>query len=108
VGDAFFANFNCTMLDVCRIDIGHHVMFGPQVQLYTATHPLKSSERNSGRELGAPIHIGDEVWLGGGVIICPGVRIGNRSTVGAGSVVIRDIPEDVFAAGNPCRVIRNI
>ena len=83
-------------------------MSGPNVQIYTATHPLDHLERTSGRELGKPITIGSYVWLGGGAIICPGVTIGDRSVIGAGSVVTRDIPHDVFAAGNPCRVIKPI
>lgn len=108
VGDKVFMNFNCVILDVCRVKIGSHTMFGPNVQVYTATHPLNWKERSSGRELGKPITIGAYVWLGGGAIICPGVSIGDRSVIGAGSVVTKDIPADVFAAGNPCRVIKKI
>ena len=94
------------ILDPAPVIIGSNVLFGPAVQVYTATHPISASERRTGREFAQPVEIGSDVWVGGGSIICPGVRIGARSVIGAGSVVTRDIPEDVFAAGNPCRVIR--
>ena len=96
------------MLDVAPVRIGSRVLFGPAVQVYAATHPLRAVDRRPKRELGARIEIGDDIWIGGGVIICPGVRIGARSAVGAGSVVTKDIPEDVVAAGNPCRILRKI
>ncbi len=83
-------------------------LFGPSVQVYTALHPTDAAQRRRGLESGAPVTIADDVWIGGGAIICPGVNIGARSIIGAGSVVTRDIPEDVFAAGNPCRVIRSL
>lgn len=108
LGDKVFFNFNCVILDVARVRIGSNVLFGPGVQVYAATHPLSAAERRSGLELGKPVNIGDDVWIGGGAIICPGVTVGNASVIGAGSVVTRDIPAGVFAAGNPCRVIRNI
>lgn len=108
VGDYFYANFNCTILDGCPVKIGKHVYFGPNVQLYPATHPLNPEERNKGLEQSKPITIGDNVWLGGGVIVNPGVTIGEGCTIGAGSVVTKDIPPRTFAAGNPCRVIRSI
>ncbi len=108
LGDKVYFNFNCIVLDVAPVRIGARVLFGPNVQIYTATHPLKSTERRSGLEFGKPIEIGDDVWVGGGAIICPGVKIGARSVIGAGSVVTRDIPEAVIAAGNPCRVIRAV
>lgn len=108
IGDDVYFNFNCVVLDVCTVCIGSRVKIGPSVQLYSATHPLGYRERSSGREFGKPIEIRDDIWIGGGAIICPGVRIGARTVIGAGSVVTRDIPEDVFAAGNPCRVIRTI
>ena len=88
--------------------IGSDVLFGPNVQLYTATHPLDHRERRTGLESARPIEVGSDVWFGGGAIVCPGVRIGARSVIGAGSVVTRDIPEGVFAAGNPCRVVREL
>lgn len=108
LGEQVFFNFNCTILDVTFVTIGSRSMFGPQVQLYTATHPLDAQERASGLEFARPIVIGDDVWVGGGAIICPGVSIGSRTVIGAGSVVTKDIPADVFAAGNPCRVIRHL
>lgn len=106
LGDKVFFNFNCVVLDVAPVTIGSHVLFGPAVQLYTATHPLRASERRTGLEGGRPIRIGDDVWLGGGVIVVPGVSIGDGAVIGAGSVVTKDVPARVFAAGNPCRVIR--
>ncbi|GAB3543363.1 sugar O-acetyltransferase [Noviherbaspirillum agri] len=106
-GKVFF-NFNCVILDVAQVRIGTGVLFGPAVQVYTATHPMSARERRSGLEAGKPIEIGDDVWIGGGAILCPGVRIGNRAVIGAGSVVTKDISDDVFAAGNPCRVVRAI
>lgn len=107
-GDNVFMNFNCCILDVCRVNIGNNVMIAPYVQIYTATHPLEAKARNSGREYAIPISIGNDVWIGGGAIICPGVTIGNGVVIGAGSVVTRDIPDNVFAAGNPAKVIRKI
>ncbi|MBW6391103.1 sugar O-acetyltransferase [Billgrantia antri] len=108
LGERVFFNFNCVILDVAQVTIGNHVMFGPNVQVYTATHPLDAEQRRSGLEAAKPITIGDDVWIGGGAILCPGVTIGARSVIGAGSVVTKDIPEDAFAAGNPCRVIRSL
>jgi maltose O-acetyltransferase len=107
LGERVFFNFNCVVLDVCQVVIGDFSMFGPAVQIYTATHPMNAELRRT-RELAKPIRIGADVWVGGGAIICPGVTIGARSVIGAGSVVTRDIGEAVFAAGNPCRVIREI
>jgi len=108
LGDKVYFNFNCVVLDVAEVHIGDRTLFGPLVQVYTASHPLSATERASGLELGKTIRIGSDVWVGGGAIICPGVSIGDRSVIGAGSVVTRDIPPDVFAAGNPCREIRPI
>jgi maltose O-acetyltransferase len=105
VGERVFFNFNCVVLDVCRVRIGHHTLFGPAVQIYTPMHPL-DAEQHRHKEFGKPVEIGSDVWIGGGAIILPGVRIGSRTVIGAGSVVTRDIPDGVFAAGNPCRVIR--
>ncbi|NIC06168.1 sugar O-acetyltransferase [Billgrantia bachuensis] len=108
LGERVFFNFNCVILDVAQVTIGNHVLFGPGVQVYTATHPLDAEQRRGGLEAAKPITIGDDVWIGGGAILCPGVTIGARSVIGAGSVVTKDIPEDVFAGGNPCRVIRSL
>lgn len=108
VGDKVFFNFNCVVLDVAQVTIGSRTLFGPNVQIYTTTHPMDYKERASGLEAARPISIGEDVWVGGSAVICPGVHIGDRSVIGAGSVVTRDIPADVFAAGNPCRVIRSL
>ena len=108
VGDKVFFNFNCVVLDVMKVSIGSRTLFGPNVQIYTATHPINSHQRATGLEYAKPIVIGEDVWVGGSVVICPGVTIGNRSVIGAGSVVTKDIPGDVFAAGNPCKIIRDI
>jgi len=108
LGNKVFFNFNCVILDPASVIIGNDVLFGPVVQVYTATHPISASERRSRREFARPVEIGSDVWVGGGTIICPGVNIGSRSVIGAGSVVTNDIPEDVFAAGNPCRRIRHL
>ncbi|MHA7879389.1 MAG: sugar O-acetyltransferase [Saccharospirillum sp.] len=105
LGKHCFINVNCVILDACPVTLGDHCLLGPGVQLYTATHPLDAVQRRD-YELARPITLGSDVWLGGGVIVCPGVRIGDRAVIGAGSVVTRDIPADVVAAGNPCRVLR--
>ncbi len=104
-GPGCFVNFNCVMLDVCAIDVGAHVLFGPAVQVYTASHPLDAVARRT-EEYGRPVRIGEDVWIGGGAILCPGITIGARTVIGAGAVVVRDIPADVVAAGNPCTVVR--
>lgn len=108
LGDKVFFNFNCVVLDVTWVTIGSRTLFGPNVQIYTATHPINHKERASGLEYAKPITIGEDVWVGGSVVICPGLTIGDRSVIGAGSVVTKDIPADVFAAGNPCRVMRSL
>jgi maltose O-acetyltransferase len=107
LGERVFFNFNCTVLDVCPVQIGDFTMFGPMVQIYTPLHPFNAEQRRR-EEFGKPIVIGSDVWVGGGAIILAGVKIGSRAVIGAGSVVTRDIPEAAFAAGNPCRVIRAI
>ncbi len=107
-GENVFFNFNCVVLDVMPVEIGDRTLFGPNVQIYTATHPLHYKERSSGLESAKPITIGEDVWIGGSVVICPGVSIGDRTVIGAGSVVTKDIPSDVFAGGNPCRVIKEL
>ena len=106
LGHNVYFNFNCVVLDPAKVEIGSNVLFGPNVQVYTATHPVDAAQRRMGVEFAKEIKIGSDVWIGGGAIVGPGVTIGDRSVIGAGSVVIRDMPEGVFAAGNPCRVIR--
>jgi maltose O-acetyltransferase len=107
LGERVFFNFNCVILDVCPVRIGDFTLFGPAVQIYTPMHPF-SAELRRKQEFGKPVEIGPDVWVSGGAIILPGVQIGARAVIGAGSVVTRDIPEGVFAAGNPCRVVREI
>lgn len=107
VGEKLEANFNVVMLDCARIDIGDRVLIGPNVQIYTATHPVEADLRVD-FEFAKPIKIGNDVWLGGNATICPGVTIGNRVTVGAGAVVTKDVPDDVVVAGNPAKVIRHL
>lgn len=107
LGKNCFFNFNCVVLDICEVKVGDFVFVGPAVQIYTAMHPMDAMLRRK-QEFGKPVEIGSDVWIGGGAIINPGVRIGSRSVIGSGSVVTRDIPEGVFAAGNPCRVIRPV
>jgi maltose O-acetyltransferase len=107
LGERVFFNFNCVVLDVCRVRIGDYTLFGPAVQIYTPMHPFNAELRRR-EEFGKPVEIGSDVWVGGGALILPGVRIGSRAVIGAGSVVTRDVPEGVLAAGNPCRVIREI
>ena len=106
--DGVYMNFDCVILDCAPVRIGENVACGPGVHIYAATHPLEAEERIKGPELAKPVTIGNNVWIGGGAIISPGVSIGDNSTIGAGSVVTRDIPANVFAAGNPCRVIREL
>jgi len=107
-GDNLFMNFDCVILDCARITIGRNVQVGPGVHIYAATHPTDPSIRASDLENAKPVTIGDDVWIGGRAVICPGVTIGSGTTIGAGSVVTRDIPARVVAAGNPCRVIRHL
>jgi maltose O-acetyltransferase len=107
-GANVFFNFNCVVLDVAEVRIGSRTLVGPNVQLYTAMHPMNHRERASGIEFAKPVLIGEDVWIGGSAVICPGVTIGDRSVIGAGSVVTKSIPSDVFAAGNPCKVIRPV
>lgn len=108
VGDYFYANTGCIISDVGKVVIGDHVMFGPRVSILTAGHPIRPVSRNSGYEYGISITIGNNVWLGGNVTVCPGVTIGNNVVIGAGSVVTKDIPDNVVAVGNPCHVLRKI
>lgn len=108
VGKNFFANYNCTILDVAKVTIGDNCQMAPNVAIYTAGHPVHPQTRNTAYEYGISVAIGDNVWIGGNTVICPGVHIGSNTVIGAGSVVTKDIPGWCIAAGNPCRVIRTI
>ena len=107
-GNQLYMNYGCVILDCNTVNIGENVMCGPYVQIYTAYHPTEPEIRLSLQELAAPINIGNNVWIGGSAIVCPGVTIGDNTTIGAGSVVVKDIPANVVAAGNPCRIIRHL
>ncbi|HEY6081349.1 MAG TPA: sugar O-acetyltransferase [Polyangiaceae bacterium] len=107
LGKRVYFNFNCVVLDVCEVRIGDFTLFGPNVQIYTATHPMNALARRH-KEAGKAIEIGADCWIGGSAVILPGVKIGARSVIGAGSVVTRDVPSGVLAVGNPCRVLREI
>lgn len=108
VGDNFFANYNLIILDVAKVRIGDNAQIAPNVSIYTAGHPIHPDSRNSGYEYGIDVTIGDNVWIGGNVVIMPGVTIGDNVVIGAGSVVTKDLPDNVIAVGNPCRVVREI
>lgn len=108
IGENFYANFDCIILDVCKVTIGENVLFGPRVCIYTTGHPIDAIVRNSLLEFGKPVTIGDNVWVGGSTVINPGVSIGNNTIIGSGSVVTKNIPANVIAAGNPCKVLREI
>lgn len=108
IGENFYANFDCIILDVAKVTIGNNCLFGPRVCVYTPCHPIDPDERNTGKEYGKSVTIGDNVWIGGSAVINPGVTIGNNVVIGSGSVVTHDIPDNVVAAGNPCRIIRQI
>ncbi|MBM6613523.1 sugar O-acetyltransferase [Desemzia sp. RIT804] len=108
VGENFYANFDCIMLDVAPITIGKNVMFGPRVGVYTAGHPIDHEVRISGLEFGTSVTIGDNVWVGANAVINPGVTIGDNVIIGSGSIVTKDIPSNVVAVGNPCRVLREV
>ena len=108
VGENFFANFDCTILDVCEVRIGDNCMLAPGVHIYTATHPLDPHARNSGSEFGKPVVIGNNVWLGGGCIINPGIKIGNNVVVASGAVVTKDVPDHAVVGGNPAKIIKKL
>ncbi len=108
VGKNFFANYNCTIIDVAKVTIGDNCQMAPNVAIYTAGHPVHPVSRNSMYEYGIAVSIGDNVWIGGNTVILPGVHIGSNTVIGAGSVVTKDVPDWVIAAGNPCKVIREI
>lgn len=108
IGDNFYANFDCIILDVAQVTIGDNVLLAPRVNIFTAAHPIDAEIRNQGFEYGKPVAIGSNVWIGGNTVINPGVTIGNNVVIGSGAVVTRDIPDNVIAVGNPCRILRAI
>lgn len=108
VGENFYANFDCTILDVCEVRIGDNCMLGPRVHIYTAAHPLDPVERNSGQEFGKPVTIGNNVWVGGGAIINSGVTNGDDVVIASGAIVTRDVPDRVVVGGNPARIIKRL
>jgi len=108
VGENFYANFDCVILDVCRVDIGQNCQIGPGVHIYTATHPLDASERIKGPEYGKPVTVGDNVWIGGKAVLNPGVTVGDNSTIASGAVVTEDVPENVVVQGNPATVVKEL
>lgn len=108
LGENVYFNFNCVILDICTVRIGNNTMLGPGVQVLAATHPTDSVERAKGLEFGRPITIGNDVWIGGGAILCPGVNVGDRSVVAAGAVITKDMPEGVLIGGNPAKIIREV
>jgi maltose O-acetyltransferase len=108
VGEDFYANFDCVVLDVCRVDIGRDCLLGPGVHIYTATHPLDASERIEGPEYGKPVTVGDNVWVGGRAVLNPGVTIGNNTVIGSGAVVTADVPDGVVVQGNPATVVKEL
>lgn len=108
VGDNFYGNYNLTILDIAKVTIGNNVMIAPNVSIYSVNHPLHPDSRNTGYETGRPVSIGNNVWIGGSVVITPGVTIGDNCVIGAGSVVTKSIPPRSLAAGNPCRILREI
>ncbi len=108
VGENFYANFDCVILDVCEVQIGDNCFIAPGVHIYTATHPLHPVERISGKEFGKPVTIGDNVWIGGRAVINPGVKIGNNVVIASGAVVTKDVSDDVVVGGNPARIIKQI
>lgn len=108
IGDDFYANYECIILDIANVKIGNNVYFGPRVGIYTAGHPIDAMIRNEGFEYGKPVTIGNDVWVGGNVVFNPGVKVSNNVVIGSGSIVTKDIPDNVIAVGNPCHVLRAI
>lgn len=108
LGDNFYANFDCVILDVCRVEIGQNCMVGPGVHIYTATHPLDASERIQGPEYGKPVTVGDNVWIGGRAVLNPGVTVGDDAVIASGAVVAEDVPRGVVVQGNPATVVKEL
>jgi maltose O-acetyltransferase len=108
VGENFYTNFDCTILDVCEVRFGDNCMLAPGVQIYSATHPLNPTERNSGKEYAKPITFGNNVWIGGSAIINPGVTVGDNVVIASGAVLTKDVPDNVVVGGNPARIIKQI
>ena len=108
VGENFYANFDCVVLDVCRVDIGDNCGIAPGVHIYTATHPIDAAERIKGPEYGKPVTIGDNVWIGGQAVLNPGVTVGDNAIVASGAVVTEDVPDDVLVQGNPATVVKKL
>lgn len=108
IGENFFSNYNLVILDEAKVSFGKNVFIAPNCSFYTAGHPLDAEQRNKGLEYARPIIIGNNVWIGGGVTVLPGVTIGDNTTIAAGSIVVKDIPANVLAGGNPCRIIRHL
>lgn len=108
VGENFYANFDCVILDVCRVEIGQNCQIGPSVHIYTATHPLDANERIKGPEYGQPVTVGDNVWIGGQAILNPGITVGDNAVVGSGAVVTEDVPDNVVVQGNPATVVKEL
>lgn len=108
VGENFFANFDCVILDICKVSFGDNCLLGPGVHIYTATHPIDPNERNSGKEYAKPIIFGDNVWIGGSSVINPGVTIGDNVVIVSGSVVTKDVSNNVVVGGNPAKIIKEL
>lgn len=108
IGENFYANFGCVVLDICRVTIGRNCMMGPGTHIYTATHPLDATERNAGDEYGKSVTIGDDVWIGGRAVLNPGVTVGDSAVIGSGTVVTDDVPEGVVVQGNPATVVKEL
>lgn len=108
VGEGFYANFDCVVLDVRRVEFGRNCLLGPGVHVYTATHPLDAEERAAGLERGEPVTVGDDVWIGGRAVLNPGVTVGNGAVIASGAVVTEDVPDGVVVGGNPARVLREL
>lgn len=108
VGEDFYANFDCVLLDVCRVEIGRNCLLGPGVHVYTATHPLGTDERNAGLEYGKPVTVGDGVWIGGKAVLNPGVTVGDGSVIASSAVITEDVPPNVVARGNPAAIVREL